>query len=90
MGLTCFRACDIRGKRDDGKTVIPRIENNDTLIAKIIDKTDGISIKFPDWRFDSCSPNTGPLVRFSVESRVDAPLVHGLPGKTSDSRRGPD
>lgn len=40
-----------------------------------IDKTDGISLEFPDWRFNLRSSNTEPLLRLNVESREDADAV---------------
>ncbi|MDX3774078.1 phosphomannomutase CpsG [Chromatiaceae bacterium AAb-1] len=43
--------------------------------ALVIDKTDGISLEFADWRFNLRSSNTEPVVRLNVESRANAPLM---------------
>ncbi len=40
-----------------------------------IDRTDGISVEFPDWRFNLRASNTEPLLRLNVESRGDSALV---------------
>jgi len=42
-----------------------------------IDRTDGISVEFPDWRFNLRASNTEPLLRLNVESRGDSALVAG-------------
>ncbi|SDK62763.1 phosphomannomutase [Paracoccus chinensis] len=39
------------------------------------DDTDGISLEYPDWRFNLRRSNTEPVVRLNVESRGDAGLV---------------
>lgn len=41
----------------------------------IIDKTDGISMEFADWRFNLRASNTEPLLRLNVESRGNENLV---------------
>jgi phosphomannomutase len=41
----------------------------------LIDKTDGISLEFPDYRFNLRSSNTEPLLRLNVESRANPDLV---------------
>ncbi|MGB9604810.1 MAG: phosphomannomutase, partial [Bryobacteraceae bacterium] len=41
----------------------------------IIDRTDGLSVEFADWRFNLRGSNTEPLLRLNVESRGDASLV---------------
>ncbi|AHE96988.1 phosphohexomutase domain-containing protein [Thioalkalivibrio paradoxus] len=40
-----------------------------------IDRTDGISVEFPDWRFNLRASNTEPLLRLNVESRGDPDAV---------------
>lgn len=41
-----------------------------------IEDTDGISVAFPDWRFNPRGSNTEPLLRLNVETRNDE---KGLP-----------
>ncbi|MES0238023.1 phosphomannomutase, partial [Citrobacter sedlakii] len=43
--------------------------------ALSVDRTDGISMSFADWRFNLRSSNTEPVVRLNVESRGDIPLM---------------
>lgn len=62
-----------------------RVENAHKVIDSIlmhfakdqphIDKTDGISLEFAQWRFNLRTSNTEPLLRLNVESRGDAKLV---------------
>jgi phosphomannomutase len=40
-----------------------------------IDRLDGLSVAFPDWRFNLRSSNTEPVVRLNVETRGDAELL---------------
>lgn len=40
-----------------------------------VDETDGISLEFPEWRFNLRASNTEPLLRLNVEARGDAALV---------------
>jgi phosphomannomutase len=43
--------------------------------ADSVDHTDGVSLGFPDWRFNLRMSNTEPVVRLNVESRGDAALM---------------
>jgi phosphomannomutase len=43
--------------------------------TKSIDLTDGLSMEFPQWRFNLRGSNTEPLVRLNVESRGSEPLM---------------
>jgi len=38
----------------------------------VIDRTDGVSIEFADWRFNLRGSNTEPLLRLNVETRFDS------------------
>jgi len=40
-----------------------------------VDHTDGVSVEFPDWRFNLRMSNTEPLLRLNVESRGDRALM---------------
>jgi phosphomannomutase/phosphomannomutase/phosphoglucomutase len=40
-----------------------------------VDRTDGVSLEFPDWRFNLRSSNTEPVVRLNVEARGDQELM---------------
>lgn len=59
----------------DAKTAIDNVYNHYVKDAINIDKTDGISLEFPQWRFNLRMSNTEPVVRLNVESRADKALV---------------
>ncbi len=40
-----------------------------------IDRTDGISLSFDDWRFNLRASNTEPVIRLNVETRADEALL---------------
>ena len=40
-----------------------------------VDRTDGLSFEFPDWRFNLRSSNTEPLIRLNVEARGSESLM---------------
>ncbi|MGE0001996.1 MAG: phosphomannomutase, partial [Fimbriimonadaceae bacterium] len=40
-----------------------------------VDRTDGLSMEFADWRFNLRASNTEPVTRLNVESRGDIGLV---------------
>jgi phosphomannomutase len=54
---------------------IAAIEKQYAPCAIDIDHTDGLSIEFPDWRFNLRTSNTEPVVRLNVESRGDQALM---------------
>ncbi|MBS1205027.1 MAG: phosphomannomutase [Proteobacteria bacterium] len=66
---------EINSKLADPVTAIQRVEQHFTPGALEIDRTDGISIAFPEWRFNLRSSNTEPVVRLNVESRRDVSLM---------------
>ena len=66
---------EINRRLDDAAAVIGTIEARYAPGAARVDRTDGISIEFEDWRFNLRSSNTEPLVRLNVESRGDAGLM---------------
>lgn len=41
----------------------------------IVDNTDGLSISYPDWRFNLRMSNTEPVIRLNVETRGDKRLM---------------
>lgn len=54
---------------------IQAIEDHYHSNAVSIDKTDGLSIEFSDWRMNLRSSNTEPVVRLNIESRGQPELV---------------
>ncbi len=66
---------EINSKLADPKTAIAHVLATYQDDALLFDETDGISLEFPDWRFNLRSSNTEPVVRLNVESRADAALM---------------
>ena len=59
----------------DPKAAIERVLGHFSAEAKTIDRTDGISLEFDNWRFNLRMSNTEPVVRLNLESRGDRALV---------------
>ena len=66
---------EINRKVADVRATIARIEAHYAPDAREIDRTDGISLDFGDWRFNLRGSNTEPVLRLNVESRGDATLM---------------
>lgn len=60
---------------NDPKAAIERVLQHYLAEALVVDRTDGISLEFADWRFNLRSSNTEPVVRLNVESRADVALM---------------
>jgi phosphomannomutase len=55
--------------------VIAEIEERYGAAASQVDHTDGLSVEYPQWRFNLRMSNTEPVVRLNVESRADQSLM---------------
>lgn len=66
---------EINSRVDDAAASIERVLKHFSGDAIEIDKTDGISLSFPEWRFNLRMSNTEPVVRLNVESRANAALM---------------
>jgi len=66
---------EINRKVSDAKAVIAAIEKRYGSTALSIDRTDGVGMEFPDWRFNLRMSNTEPLIRLNVESRGNPGLM---------------
>jgi phosphomannomutase len=64
---------EINTKVGDPEAVIAAIEQRYGDGAK--DTTDGISIEYPDWRFNLRRSNTEPVLRLNVETRGNAEFL---------------
>jgi phosphomannomutase len=60
----------------DAQAAIAAFETRYTPQALIVDRTDGVSFEFDDWRFNLRSSNTEPLIRLNVEARGSIELMH--------------
>jgi len=59
----------------DPKAILARVRGLYESTAIGIDFTDGLSLEYPEWRFNLRSSNTEPLVRLNVESRGNEALM---------------
>ena len=80
---------EINRKLENAAAAIARIRERYEPDAVNVDTTDGISIEYPEWRFNLRSSNTEPVVRLNVESKAapalmkekTAELLHLLSGE---------
>jgi phosphomannomutase len=66
---------EINRKLKDPAAAIQAIERRYGAAAEAIDRTDGLSMEFANWRFNLRLSNTEPVLRLNVESRGDAALM---------------
>ena len=66
---------EINCKVTDGKKVLDAIEKQFVIDEAVVDRTDGLSVEFVDWRFNVRMSNTEPLLRVNVESRGKRELM---------------
>jgi len=64
-----------RQLKTDAKGILARIQKHYESRALSVDFTDGLSVEFPDWRFNLRGSNTEPLVRLNVEARGSETLM---------------
>ena len=65
---------EINRKVKDIPSLLKRVEERYSKGATL-DRTDGISIEYADWRFNLRGSNTEPILRLNVESRGDQALM---------------
>ncbi|TGG95289.1 phosphomannomutase CpsG [Natronospirillum operosum] len=66
---------EINSKVDDADVAIQRVFDTFRAEAISIDETDGVSLEFPQWRFNLRKSNTEPVVRLNLETRGDEALM---------------
>ncbi len=59
----------------DIPAAIARIEAHFAPQSPLVDRTDGLSMAFDNWRFNLRASNTEPVLRLNVEARGDAALM---------------
>lgn len=64
---------EINSVVDDVQATLRRVEEE--YKDGEIDRTDGLSVSFDDWRFNLRGSNTEPVIRLNVEARGDAGIV---------------
>lgn len=66
---------EINSKLTDATSAIARVRHAYEKNALSVNEIDGISIEFPNWRFNLRSSNTEPVVRLNLETRGDKKLM---------------
>ena len=66
---------EINRKLNNATDAIARIRERYEPAAELVDTADGISIEYPEWRFNLRSSNTEPVVRLNVESKANISLM---------------
>lgn len=62
----------------DATQALDKIESHYQHLAPSIDRTDGLSMEFPEWRMNLRASNTEPLLRLNIETRSDRVLLNTL------------
>ncbi len=65
----------------DARAALAAFEARYAPQALAVDRTDGISFEFPDWRFNLRTSNTEPLIRLNVEARGSQELMRDKTGE---------
>ena len=65
---------EINSKVADARAVLDKIEAKYGPAGKVT-KVDGLSIEYPQWRFNLRMSNTEPVIRLNVETRHDKELL---------------
>ena len=72
----------------DAPAAIAAVLQRYQSLAPKVDRTDGVSADFGEWRFNLRSSNTEPLVRLNIESRSNPALVEERLGEISAMLEG--
>lgn len=74
--MTRFPASgEINRRIENAPSVIAAIESHYAASGVNVDRTDGLSMAFKDWRFNLRCSNTEPVLRLNVETRGDFELM---------------
>lgn len=80
---------EINFKVGDAAAVVKRLQECYAgLPGAKIDLTDGLSVDFPEWRFNVRSSNTEPLLRLNLETRQDTQLLASRTAELSNMING--
>jgi phosphomannomutase/phosphomannomutase/phosphoglucomutase len=66
---------EINRTLDDPGAAIAAVARHYAPGALLVDRTDGLSLEYAEWRFNLRMSNTEPVVRLNVESRGDQALM---------------
>ncbi len=60
---------------EDSAPLIQRLSDSYSAQGALVDHIDGLSVDFPDWRFNLRPSNTEPLMRLNLETRANPELL---------------
>ena len=60
---------------EDPAPLMQRLSGTYSAQGALVDHIDGLSVDFPDWRFNLRPSNTEPLLRLNLETRADPQLL---------------
>ena len=66
---------EINRKVSDPQAVISAVTKKYQDQALVVDTTDGVSMEFPEWRFNLRMSNTEPVIRLNIETRGDKQIL---------------
>lgn len=66
---------EINRRIEDAPVLLESLAREYGTDAVSVERTDGLSIEYKDWRFNVRSSNTEPVVRLNVESRGSQALM---------------
>lgn len=66
---------EINSKLENAQESMARVRNAYEKNAVSVNDLDGVSIEYPNWRFNLRSSNTEPVVRLNLETRGDKQLM---------------
>ncbi|HEY9073925.1 MAG TPA: phosphomannomutase CpsG, partial [Desulfobaccales bacterium] len=66
---------ELNRRLPDPGAALQRVEAFYSPAAPLVDRTDGLSLEFPRWRFNLRPSNTEPVLRLNVETRGDQVLL---------------
>jgi phosphomannomutase len=72
---------EINRKLTDPDAALQRVAARYQVEAVAADRTDGLSLEFPAWRFNLRPSNTEPVLRLNVETRQDPALLQEKTGE---------
>lgn len=72
---------EINRKVRDTQLTLAKVESEFEKQAINIDRTDGISMEFTDWRFNLRGSNTEPVIRLNLETKGDKVLMNEMTSK---------
>ncbi|MFQ3586400.1 MAG: phosphomannomutase [Fimbriimonadaceae bacterium] len=66
---------EVNSQVEDVQAVLAKVEEKYAALGGSVDKLDGVSVEFPEWRFNLRGSNTEPVIRLNVETRGDPDLM---------------